>query len=382
MRLLDEVKPTLPASWYYDGDHYRRELEAIWYRDWICVGRLEALSRPGDYFVAAVGDQQIIVTREVGGQPRAFHNTCRHRGSILCREEAGRFRNGRIVCPYHTWTYSTGGDLLMTPGRFETEDFEAADYSLYDVPLDIWGGFIFINLDRQPEQNLGEFLGNEPGYLENWPLADMRSVRQETIAVACNWKIFWENYSECYHCPRVHPELCKVMPVYKKGVFDHIDVAGWRPAYEGDPGLGSVGNGARTWTMSGQTSLPLIEGPTAEERNMGVMFSSVAGSMYVVGHPDYVRSVRVMPTGPESIDLVVDWLLPEDYEVRNEDDLEPIYELARLVIEQDGDVCEINQKGLHSRRHEQGILVPQEFELWHFHEWIRSKLAKLDNIGS
>lgn len=382
MRLLDEVKPTLPASWYYDADHFRRELEAIWYRDWICVGRLDAMARPGDYFVARIGDQRIIVTRSANGEPSAFHNTCRHRGSVLCRDDTGRFRNGRIVCPYHTWTYSTDGQLLTTPGRFETDDFDLADYPLYAVHLDTWAGFIFVNLDERPQKSLMDFLGKEPDYVKNWPLAEMRSVHQESISVACNWKIFWENYCECYHCPRVHPELCKVMPVYKKAVFDHIDVPGWQPAYEGDTGLGSVGDGARTWTMSGQTTLPTIEGPTREELEMGVMFSSVTGSMYVVGHPDYVRVVRIQPSGPESIELAVDWLLPKGYEVNDPADLEPIYELVRLVIRQDGEVCELNQKGIHSRRHSEGMLVPQEFELWHFHEWIRSRLASADTIGS
>jgi len=381
MRLLSEVRPTLPASWYYDGGHFKRELEAIWYRDWVSVGRMEALQRPGDFFVAVIGDQEIIVTRGTDDEPRAFHNTCRHRGSVLCRDYDGHFRNGRIICPYHTWTYSTDGALLTTPGRFDTDDFDTANYSLYSVHVDTWGGFIFVNLDERPNNGLMEFLGNEPDYLKNWPLVDMRSVHQESIAVACNWKIFWENYSECYHCPRVHPELCKIMPVYKKAVFDHVDVPGWEPSYEGDTGLGTVGDGARTWTLSGQPTLPVIEGPTQEELEMGVMFSSVTGSMYVVGHPDYVRAVRIVPTGPESIELVVDWLLPSNYQVADETDLESIYALARLVIEQDGEICEINQRGLHSKRHEEGMLVPQEFELWHFHEWIREKLAMADNIS-
>jgi Rieske 2Fe-2S family protein len=107
-----------------------------------------------------------------------------------------------------------------------------------------------------------------------------------------------------------------------------------------------------------------------------VVFASITGSMYVVAHPDYVRSVRVVPTGPESIELVVDWLLPEGTEV-SETDLERICDLARLVIEQDGEVCEINQRGLRSRAHADGVLVAQEYELWRFHEYIRAKLAAL-----
>ena len=375
MRVLTEVKSTLPASWYYDAEHYQRELAAIWNRDWVCVGRMETLVKAGSYFVATIGSQKIIVTTSTAGELKAFHNTCRHRGSRLCREDRGQFLNGRIVCPYHTWTYSTEGQLLATPGRIETDDFDAASYSLYQVHVDSWGGFVFINLSEDPVSGLLQFLGEEPEYLKSWPLDSMRSVHQETIKVACNWKLFWENYSECYHCPRVHPDLCKIMPVYKKAVFAAKDLPGWEPEYEGDEGRGAVGDGIRTWTASGQSSLPTIEGPTESELVKGVLFGSVTGSMYLAAHPDYVRSVRIVPTGPESIELVVDWLLPGDYTPGRDIDMDAIYEFGRTVIKQDGDVCELNQQGLHSLRHENGILVSQEFELWDFHQWVREKLA-------
>jgi Rieske 2Fe-2S family protein len=382
MRVLTDVKAALPASWYYDAEHYQRELAAIWYRDWVCVGRTESLAEPGSYFVTTIGNQKIIVTTSTAGELKAFHNTCRHRGSRLCREDNGRFLNGRIVCPYHSWTFSTDGQLLATPGRIETDDFDAANYSLYQVHVDSWGGFVFINLAEDPASGLLQFLGEEPDYLRSWPLDSMRSVHQETIRVACNWKLFWENYSECYHCPRVHPELCKVMPVYKKAVFAAKDLPDWEPAYEGDEGRGAVGEGIRTWTASGQSNLPTIEGPTKLELKKGVLFGSVTGSMYLAAHPDYVRSVRVVPTGPESIELVVDWLLPGDYTPGDDIDMDAIYEFGRTVIEQDGDVCELNQQGLHSMRHENGVLVSQEFELWDFHQWLRERLVAAPDAGS
>lgn len=377
MHTLNEVRKSLPASWYYDPQQYQRELNAIWYRDWICVGRRESLTRDGAWFVASIGTQKIIVTRVAGDQLIAFHNTCRHRGAELCRETAGQFRNGRIICPYHTWTYSLQGELIATPRRLETDDFNAQDYSLYPVHIESWGGFIFLNLSETPETGLQEYLAEEADYVRSWPLADLRSVHQETLPVACNWKIFWENYSECYHCPKIHPELCKVMPVYEQGVFDSIDLPGWRPQFDGDTGTGRVESGVQTWTRDGQRSLPVIKGLSAADVAAGVVFTSITGSMYVVAHPDYVRSVRIVPTGPESIELVVDWLLPEGTEV-SAPDLERICELARLVIEQDGEVCERNQRGLHSRAHAEGVLVAQEYELWRFHEHVRARLARLD----
>jgi Rieske 2Fe-2S family protein len=373
---LKETLPSLPARWYFDPDHYQRELEAIWYRDWVCVGRAEALQRPGDYFTARIGTQNVILTRGSDGELRAWYNTCRHRGSILCRKDSGRFANGRIICPYHTWTFSIDGELLATPGRLEADDFDRANYPLLGAHVDSWKGFVFVNLAETPEQSLSDFLGEEKDYLANWPIEDMRSVHQETHTVNCNWKIFWENFSECYHCPRIHPSLCRVMPVYKKAVFDAANLPDWDPQAPGSMKREGVAPGLETWTADGKRRLPLLEGLTEAERERGVAFTSITGSMFVVGHPDYVRSVRIVPNGPEQIQLVVDWFLPSSYGDPDPELLEHITSFPRQVIVEDGEACELNQAGLRNNRFEHGVLVPQEYVLWDFHQWLRKRLGE------
>lgn len=380
MNLLTEVTPTLPSAWYYDAEHYALELEAIWYRDWVCVARLESLEQPGDYRVTEIGDQSIIVALDQSGHLRAFHNTCRHRGSRLTALDCGRFRQGRIVCPYHSWSYALDGALMATPGRIASADFDAASYRLYEVSVDCWGGFVFVNLAATPEKGLREFLGAEADGLAHWPLAELRSVHQEVIGLSCNWKIFWENYSECYHCPRVHPELCRIMPVYRKAVSEYADLPDWQPRFEGDDGRGTVAEDATTWTLDGQSDLPAFEGLTDAEHRAGVAFASLTGSMYIVAHPDYVRSVRILPKGPEAIELAVDWLLPAEASVTT-DQLRRLLELPLLVLEQDGRVCEVNQHGLRSRAHAQGVLMPQEHALARFHEWIRARVSRIDSVA-
>jgi Rieske 2Fe-2S family protein len=126
--------------------------------------------------------------------------------------------------------------------------------------------------------------------------------------------------------------------------------------------------------MDGEISLPVIEGLTEQDVKPGVVFASFPTSLYVVGHPDYVRSVRMRPTSPESIELVVDWLLPDSVEIENPQQLESVVALAKLVLKQDSDICELNQRGLRSNRYDAGVLTPQEYELWEFHESIRNKL--------
>ena len=214
-----------------------------------------------------------------------------------------------IVCPYHTWTYSTAGELIATPGRVPTPDFRPEDYSLYPVAVDSWGGFVFVSLET-PATTLDEFLGDEARLLRSWPLAEMVSVQTEQRTLACNWKVFWENYSECYHCPRVHPELCKVVGIYGKGFIDHTEAPDWMPADEQDNGKPALAPGHRTWAIGGETGLPDIPGLAVEAQAAGMTFASFTASMFVIAHRDYARSVRLLPLGPELVELTVDWLLP------------------------------------------------------------------------
>ena len=372
MPLLTETRDSLPSDWYYDADHYERELEAIWYRDWVCVGRAEEVPNAGDFVVRKIGTQSLIVTRDKDDGIRVFYNTCRHRGSVLCTKENGRFANGRIICPYHSWTYSLAGELVATPGRIESDDFRLSDYSLYDVHVDHWGGFVFVNLSDEPEKSLKDFMAGEDERLANWPLEEMVSVHQEVKPLQCNWKLFWENFTECYHCPRHHPELCKIVPIYNKGLLSSYEASG--DPRDVDSIERGMGEGKFTWTIDGQIKLPLIEGLSVEDIEQGMVYVSITASMFVVGHPDYVRSVRICPTGAETTDLIVDWYLMPGTKEKHADNIEHMLELGRLVVEQDGALCELNQKGLKSRAHKHGVLVPQEYGVLDFHEWIRTCL--------
>ena len=117
---LDQLEPSIPARYYYDPQHYERELEVFWYGMWVMAGREEEVPAPRDYKVIKIGTQSIVIVRDLDGQLRAFHNTCRHRGSILCTEEQGRLPGRSLVCPYHTWTYSLDGQLVGTPRQMES----------------------------------------------------------------------------------------------------------------------------------------------------------------------------------------------------------------------------------------------------------------------
>src|SRR3989442_1666741 len=140
---------TLPARYYTDPAHFALELDRI-HLDWcLGAGRPDALAAPGGYFLRQVGNASVIVLRGEDGQVRAFHNVCRHRGTLLCAQPEGALP-GRIQCSYHAWTYRLDGTLLAAPHMDQVEGFREADYPLRPVAVDLWDGHVFINLSERP----------------------------------------------------------------------------------------------------------------------------------------------------------------------------------------------------------------------------------------
>lgn len=373
---LSHLEPSLPSRSYFDPEQYQRELDAIWFRNWLCVGRSEELAEPRDYKVVDVGNQSILVIRDHEGQLHAFHNTCRHRGSVLRANACGRFSGNTIVCPYHAWTYSLDGELKGTPHQLQSPDFHIQDFSLYRVALDTWGGFIFVNLIGEAAPPLVDSLNELTDEVANWSLEPMRVGRRIERTVACNWKIFWENFLECFHCPGVHPELCRIVPIYGRGLQAEDEDPNCPPELVGR-GMAPLAPGAVTWTLDGQTELPELPGLDDADRERGQSFGVLLPTLFVCAHIDYVRTVHILPLSPEKTRLVVEWLFSKEALEQGDAGLrERATALGVLVVEQDARACELNQRGLRCLQHERGVLVPQEYDVLNFHHWIRNALGK------
>lgn len=366
-------RETLPAQWFYDADQYRRELQAVWYREWLCVGREEDWPETGDYRRLRIGDEQVLVTRAGDGALHAYHNTCRHRGAMLCEADAGRFHNGHIVCPYHAWTYDLDGRLERAPRSTGRDGLRPEDFSLYGVRLETWRGFVFVNLDPAGATPLPQALGEEADHVAAWPLEDLRRVHRATHRLACNWKVFWENYLECYHCPGVHTDLCRLVPVYRTGFMEYAD-AGMEPVDPARPGA-MLREGAVTWSSDGSTGLPWFEGLGEADRDRGMTFSTFLPTMFLVAHVDYLRTVRVLPLAAEQTELTVDWYVHRDSVGHPALDVAELTAFASQVVAEDARVCELNQQGLRSRRHQRGVLLEVEDYVWEFEEWLRQRLG-------
>jgi Rieske 2Fe-2S family protein len=367
---ISTYRESLPASYFYDPKQFLTELKSIWYREWLCLGREEDWPASGDFRRVRIGEEQVIVTRAGDGDLQAFHNTCRHRGSLLCETDSGSFRDGRIVCPYHAWSYSLKGELKSAPRTTASDGIQTEDFPLYRVALESWRGFVFINLDTNPTP-LAQVIGDEADHVSAWPLEDLRRVHQATHSIACNWKIFWENYLECYHCPGVHPDLCQLVPLYRIGWMDYGD-AGLEPDPERPHAM--LRPGAVTWSGDGSSSLPWFDGLGEKEREAGMMFATFLPTMFLVAHVDYVRTVRVMPISPEETELTVDWYVHRDTVDHPELDIDRLTAFASQVVSEDARACELNQQGIRCGRHQHGVLLERENSVFEFEQWVRERL--------
>ena len=370
---LTRLEPGLPASWYHDPVHYRREFDRLWCDSWIAVERTDALAAAGDYRVVAVGDQSILLVRDEQGGLRAFHNTCRHRGSILCTEAQGRLRGDRIVCPYHAWTYGLDGQLVHTPRRMPTADFDAGALALYPVQIDTWGGFVFVHLGETVRQPLAEALGDLPARFVRYRFDELALGLRMVVEVKANWKLVCENFCECFHCPPVHPELCRVVPAYRDaGAWGLQRDAQGVPLPETTP---MYRPGARTLTLDGTARVAPFRGLSDEERSTLYVPALLPPNLFLNVHPDYVNSHMMLPTGPESVRIVYDWLFEREALADPAFDLEHYVALWRVTNAQDARNCEWQQQGVHARPFAHGHFVPQEFDCHRFAQWVREALG-------
>lgn len=362
--LLDHCPPTLPRHAYTDAAWFTAEQRAIWARDWVCAGRIDAFP-DGTIRCVTIAGQSVIVLRD-GPHIRAFHNVCRHRGAELCSQD--RPQSGRLIrCPYHDWAYATDGRLVSTAFATPTPDFRKEDHGLLPVATTLWNGFLFLTLNPSPGA-LDPDVGLHA--LDNWPMDSLRTGHVFETMLKCNWKVFWENYNECLHCPGIHPELCDMVPVYRRGIMAPNE----DPAWDGTPTT-TLKPGAETWSMTGAPSGPVFQTLTEAERSAGHTFVTLWPTMYIVAHVDHVRFVTLTPLSPEETLLRAEWLFPADTLAQPGWDHRPVTEFSGIVMRQDGDACEMNQRGLRNAAYGHGTLMPQEFDIARFHDWVRTRLT-------
>src|SRR3954469_16664280 len=175
---------TEPVS-YEDSispEHFELERKAIFGRTWLNVGRVEQIPKAGSYFTREIhaARTSVIVVRGADGEVRAFHNICRHRGNKLVwqdfpqEETSGTTR--QFTCKYHGWRYGLDGACTFVQQEDEFFDLDKANFGLVPVHVDVWEGFIFVNLDPSNTVSLEDYLGRYGRELKGYPFDMMTEV--------------------------------------------------------------------------------------------------------------------------------------------------------------------------------------------------------------
>lgn len=363
-RPLQEAS-TLPARFYHDPAIFAQELQTMFSRMWLCVGREEDIEKPGDYLTRTVGDESVVVLRDTGGAVNAFHNVCRHRGSRLLSEASGSGLK-HVQCPYHAWTYGLDGALRVAPHMEDARNFDKLQFGLNRVRLERWDGFLFINFSKEGP-GLMEFLGDMGTKFARYGMGGLRRGKRIDYTVATNWKMLAENYSECYHCALIHPELNKVSH-YTSGETDLVNqatVGGWMDLRKDE---------YQTMSLSGKSNRQPFKGIATEDHRR-IHYYIVYPNMLLSLHPDYVMTHTIWPAGPGRSDIACEFLFDRDEVARPDFDPSDAVDFWDLTNRQDWHVCELAWQGTQSGGYTKGRLSSLEWMVHIFDNFVADRLA-------
>jgi Rieske 2Fe-2S family protein len=352
-RTVSSYRPgarTMPGELYTSPTILAEETERIFARHWSCVGRASRVAQSGDFMVCTVAGESLIVVRGRDGRLRAFFNVCRHRGTRLCREPAGRFSE-TIQCPYHAWTYGTDGRLIGAPHMQEVEGFDKRDHPLHPAALAEWEGFVFVNVADDPvpfETWFAPMLGR----LARFGLAELTVGHRATYEVRANWKLVFQNYSECLHCPMIHPQLSAVLP-YQSGANDLVE----------GPFLGGymeITPPNESATMSGRACGRLVSDALDADDRRRAFYYSLMPNLLLSLHPDYVNYYLLTPVAADRTIVESEWMFHPASARDTAFHPEDAVAFWDVTNRQDWDICEQSQLGIASRRYAPGPYSPRE----------------------
>ena len=397
---------SLEQKFYTDAEYYKQDLENIFYKDWLFVGHDCELPKTGSYLTVQIGAYPVVIVRDAQGGIRAFHNSCRHRGSRICAAEKGTA--AKLVCPYHQWTYELDGRLLFA--RQVGPDFKPAEYGLKPVHCETVAGYIYVCVaDEAPD--FGAFRNLVEPYLAPHNIKDAKVAFESSIIEKGNWKLVWENNRECYHCAANHPELCRTYPEAPsatgvQGVMEDPEINQlWKNcASVGLPAQFNMSEDGRyritripllrdavSYTMSGKAAVkkPLSD-QVAGGTNIGAMLLFNYPSTWNHLMADHAISFRVLPISAEETLVTTKWLVHKDAVEGVDYNLDELTHVWIQTNDQDRQIVEENAVGIRSPAYQPGpYSVEHEGGVMQFLEWytntmtprLRGEAAKLSRVA-
>ena len=358
---LKQGAMALPREYYMAQSILDLETRNLFYQSWICCGRSNDIEKTGTYIMKNVGDESIIILRDDKNKLRAFYNICRHRGTRICTNEKGKFPK-TIQCPYHGWTYNLQGNLCGAPNMDAVEKFNKDEHPLHSTNIIEWEGFIFINLSDNPGDFYSEFRPLKDRFSE-WDMETLKTIDMKTYHINCNWKLIVQNYSECYHCPLVHPSLAELTPY-----------TGGRNDLTSGPFLGGyMEMKAESITHNAKLCSQPI-GNLSKKNLSRVYYYTLFPNMLLSLHPDYIMFHIIWPCGPQQCKIDCSWLFHEkakeyaDYQPQN------AINFWHKTNQEDWEICEQSQLGVQSKKYKPGPYSGQESLLAAYDEYYLSLL--------
>ncbi len=316
---------SLPIHTYFDPTVFDFELDAVFAGRWQFFAPLARLAAPGDTVTGDVGRVPVVVMRGDDGVLRGFVNACRHRGHPVAKED-GCHR--RLVCGYHGWTYGLDGALTHARDAESDPDFCRERLSLMPVAVDQWAQGVFVNTDpdavplRRAHPRL-EPLAAEGGFDTDPERYQLH--HEAVVEIAANWKLWYDNGVECYHCPVIHGKsfatAFNVSPEHNIPVLtDHLMNSHYIPseARDGD-----------TLRSNRYCSFQLFPG------------------CQIIQQDDLLILARIVPTGAQSCRFIANYLAERDADPER---VEAWLTLWHRTYDEDTDAVERQQKVLCSGR--------------------------------
>lgn len=351
----------MPAGFYTDPAIFAAERARLFLTHWFFLTRAETLPAPGDYRAFDSPGGPIVLIRGGDGQLRCFANVCRHRGSILL-EGAGN-TGGRIMCPYHAWSYLTDGRLYGCPDMADAEGFDKIETGLVALDLDQWEGFVFARFTREGP-TLREHLGDFPDRMASHRLGDMRCSWTISLDVAANWKLILENAMETYHTGVVH----------RATVGAQVSQS---PATRGDWLCIQVIAGRSIATLGGDLPpFPPIDGLDAEARK-GTYFTVVLPTVQFAVAQDCLWWLNTRPISESRTVLELGGCFPKDrlalpdFAIR----AAPYCDRWDRVAREDVGILERQQRGLASVLYRPGPLSGRDDMVQALGLWVLDRLG-------
>ncbi len=346
---------TLPGSYYCDPNVFRAEIERFYFQGWVCAGRAGFIPNAGDYFLREIAGESIIIVRDADSSVRAFYNVCRHRGTRMCVASEGNFA-GRIQCPYHGWTYGLDGRLLGAP-HMDVPGFCRDEYPLNEVQVEAWEGHLFVRLWTRDlsRVSLVNRLADLSAKFAPWRMAELQLHKRISYTVKANWKLVVLNYSECLHCPFLHPALNRLT--------DYLGADN-----EAAPGVylgGSMGfrGDSETMSIDGKRRRGYLPGLNEDERRK-VCYYYIYPNLMLSLHPDYMMVHTLWPEAVDRTTILCEWYFHSSELTKPGFAADDVIDFWDTTNKEDWRIVELSQLGIQSRSYRPGPYSRRE-ELLH-----------------